>query len=80
MRKSAYDLKKPLSMLLVFTMIACSLCGFTTFGEFTKTIKREFDISANGTTYLSNKYGKIEVKTWDKNRVKIAVTIVVKEG
>ena len=80
MRKSAYDLKKPLSMLLVGTMIACSLCGFTTLGDFTKTIKREFDISANGTTYLSNKYGKIEVKTWDKNRVKIAVTIVVKEG
>ncbi|AEE51389.1 hypothetical protein [Haliscomenobacter hydrossis] len=80
MRKSVYDLKKPLLVMSVFTMIACSLCSFTMAGEFTKTIKREFDISANGTTYLSNKYGKIEVKTWDKNRVKIAVTIVVKEG
>jgi len=80
MRKSVYDWKQALSMMMLFSVIACSLCSFTASGEFTKTIKREFDISANGTTYLSNKYGKIEVKTWDKNRVKIAVTIVVKEG
>jgi hypothetical protein len=78
--KSAYDWKQALSMLMVFSMIACTLCGFTAWGEFTKTIKREFDLTANGTTYLSNKYGKIELKTWDKNRVKIAVTIVVREG
>ncbi len=45
--------------------------------EFTKTIKKEYDISAEGTVNLSNKYGKVEVKTWDKNRVKIEVTIVV---
>lgn len=80
MRKSVYDWKKPFSVVLVFAMIACSLCGFTMAGEFTKTIKREFDITANGTTYLNNKYGKTEVKTWDKNRVKVSVTIVVKEG
>jgi len=45
--------------------------------EFTKIIKKEFDISPTGTTSLSNKYGRIEVKTWDRNRVKIGVTIVV---
>jgi len=45
--------------------------------EFTKTIKREFDIAANGTTSISNKYGKVDIKTWNQNRVKIDVTIVV---
>jgi hypothetical protein len=45
--------------------------------SFTKTIQKEFAIPADGTTYLSNKYGQIEVKTWDKNRVKITVEIVV---
>jgi hypothetical protein len=45
--------------------------------EFTKVIKKEFDITKNGTTALYNKYGKIDVKTWDKNRVKIDVTIIV---
>lgn len=46
--------------------------------EFSKTIKKEFAISPTGTTYLDNKYGKIEVKTWDQNRVRITVTIKVK--
>lgn len=50
------------------------------FREFTKTIKKEYDISSEGTVHLSNKYGKMEVKTWDKNRVKIEVTIVVNAG
>ena len=46
--------------------------------DYTKTIKKEFPITADGTTILANKYGKIEVKTWDKNRVKVNVNIVVK--
>lgn len=45
--------------------------------EFTKTIKKEYDITANGNIHLSNKYGKVEVKTWDKPRVKVEVAIIV---
>lgn len=45
--------------------------------EFTKVIKKEFDIAKNGTTALYNKYGKVDVKTWDNNRVKVEVTIIV---
>ena len=45
--------------------------------EFTKTIKKEFPVNSNGMVDLANKYGKIEVHTWDRNRVKIDVTIVV---
>ncbi len=48
--------------------------------DYTKTIKKEFPLNANGTVNLVNKYGKIDVKTWDKNRAKIEVTIVVKAG
>ena len=46
--------------------------------EFTKTVKKEFDITQDGTTSLMNKYGNVNIKTWDKNRVKIDVRIVVK--
>lgn len=49
-------------------------------GEFTKTIKKEFETTKDGTTSLLNKYGKVDVKTWDKNRVKIDVRIVVRAG
>ncbi|MCB9081291.1 MAG: hypothetical protein H6555_06230 [Lewinellaceae bacterium] len=45
--------------------------------EFTKTIRKEFPITATGTTELINKYGKIDVKTWSSNKVKITVNIVV---
>jgi hypothetical protein len=48
--------------------------------EFSKTLKKEFAISPTGTTYLDNKYGKVEVKTWDQNRVRITATIKVKAG
>ena len=46
--------------------------------EFSKVIRKEFDISPNGTTGISNKYGKVDIKTWNQNRVKIEVTITVK--
>jgi len=45
--------------------------------EFSKVIKKEFDISAYGTTSLTNKYGAVDVQTWDRDRVKISVTILV---
>ncbi len=45
--------------------------------EFTKTVKKEFPINATGTVDLSNKYGKVDVHTWERDRVKIDVTIVV---
>ncbi|MFQ5445862.1 MAG: hypothetical protein ACE5FF_02915 [Saprospiraceae bacterium] len=46
--------------------------------EFTKTIIKEFPLNPTGTVNLKNKYGKVNVKTWEKNRAKIDVTIVVK--
>lgn len=46
--------------------------------DFTKTIKKEFPLNSNGTVNIVNKYGKVDVKTWDKNRAKVDVTIVVK--
>lgn len=45
--------------------------------EFTQTIKKEFSITPTGTVALYNKYGKTNVMTWDKDRVKIDVIILV---
>jgi len=52
--------------------------SITSKSEYTKVIKKEFPIEREGTVELSNKYGKIDVKTWEKNRVKIEVNIIVK--
>ena len=46
--------------------------------EYSKTIKKEFGITADGTTGLFNKYGRVDVHTWEKNRVKVDVTILVR--
>ncbi len=46
--------------------------------DFTKTIKKEYEVSSNATVHINNKYGKVDVKTWDKNRVKIDVRILVR--
>lgn len=65
--------------LVLLLAASCSM-QLIAAGEFTKTIKKEYDIIATGTTAISNKYGKVEIKTWDKNRVKIEVQIIVKAG
>ncbi len=66
---------------LALVLLVCTASGLLAHNserrEFTKTIKKEFDISANGTTAIYNKYGKVDIKTWDRNRVKIDVTIIV---
>ncbi|MDX1943638.1 MAG: hypothetical protein SFU99_23930 [Saprospiraceae bacterium] len=75
MMKSIYKL---LLALLLFAGTASTMLGKDAERrEFTKTIKKEFNVSKTGTTAIYNKYGKVEIKTWDRNRVKIDVTIVV---
>ena len=46
--------------------------------EFTKTIKKEFDINKNGEIGISNQFGKVEINTWDKDRAKFAIVIAVR--
>lgn len=46
--------------------------------DFTKTIKKEYEISIDGLVKLSNRYGKVDLNTWEKDRVKIEVKITVR--
>lgn len=48
--------------------------------EFTRNINREFSTTADGMTALYNKYGTVNVKTWQSNSVKIDITILVNAG
>ena len=45
--------------------------------EKTKTIKKEFDVNADALLSIKNKYGNVDVVSWDQNRVEIEVTITV---
>ena len=46
--------------------------------EKSKTIKKSFDVNRNATLSISNKYGDINVTTWNQNRIEIDVKITVK--
>jgi len=46
--------------------------------DFTKTIKKEYEISQDGLVKLSNRYGKVDLNTWEKDRVKVEVKITVR--
>ncbi len=46
--------------------------------EKSKTIKKEYSVSSDATVHLNNKYGNLNITTWDKNRVEITVVITVK--
>ncbi|MEM9886712.1 MAG: hypothetical protein AAF849_12540 [Bacteroidota bacterium] len=64
------------SGLLIFGFICLGVVAYAS-NDLSKTITKEFTISANGTTELSNKYGKMDINIWDENKVKITVVIKV---
>lgn len=46
--------------------------------EKSKTISKSFSVNENATLYINNKYGKVNVTTWNENRIEIEVKIIVK--
>ena len=72
-------LKYNLAILFLFTFVGFSFTS--TYEEVpterTKSITKTFPISADGTTSLSNKYGKMDINVWDKNEVQITVNVKV---
>ena len=73
------------ALLLIFNLVSFNVQATTLSvtkpskikKEFVKTINKEFDITADGKVGLSNRYGKIDLKTWNENKVKIDVKITV---
>jgi hypothetical protein len=43
-----------------------------------KIIKREYNVNADAKVSINNRYGNLNITTWNKNRVEIEVTITVK--
>jgi hypothetical protein len=73
---------RPLFKILLFASFLAGsqfLSAATTEQDYVKTIKKDFaNVSPTGTTFLSNKYGKVDVKTWAQNQVSITVKITVR--
>ena len=82
MRTRVFDIQLPPAFraaccLAFFMAMAFHVLANGPRQEFTKSINREFATNANGMTALYNKYGSVNVKTWQNNSVKIDITIRV---
>ncbi|MDY0779708.1 hypothetical protein [Tenacibaculum sp. IB213877] len=45
--------------------------------EKSKTLKKEYSVNKNATLFIDNKYGDINVTTWNENKIEITVKITV---
>ena len=76
--KQVFKLLRYGGLLLVAVLVAGQLAAESAPPrEFSKTINKQFNMSADGLVELANKHGKIDIKTWDKSAVRISVKIIV---
>lgn len=64
-------------LLLLFPLIASANIDGVKH-EKSKTIKKEYSVNKDAKVSIDNKYGNLNITTWEKNRVEIVVTITVK--
>lgn len=68
---------KKLYNFLLLTLIPVTLFATNFDGKFTKNkvVKKEFTVNSNATLSVSNKYGNIDIVTWNENQIAIEVSI-----
>ena len=74
MMKSIYKI----TLLLLFTPLITFANNKNKKQEKSKTIKKEFKVNANAKVSIDNRYGDLNITTWNKNKVEIEVKITVK--
>ena len=72
--KSIY---KIIFLCFLFPLITTASNGDKIHKE-TKTIKKEYTVNPNAKVILNNRYGDLNITTWNKNRVEVEVIITVK--
>ncbi len=65
-------------LLFLFILIPGIIIANDKKHEKSKTINKTFNVNKNATLYINNKYGNVNVTTWNENRIVIDVKITVK--
>jgi hypothetical protein len=70
-------MKNLYKILFVLFLVPFTITATEKKGKYTKskTIKKEFNVDANATLNVYNKYGNIVIATWNENKIIIDVTI-----
>ena len=67
-----------ITLLLLFLPLAVIANDSKKKHEKSRVITKEFSVNADAKLSLNNRYGNLNITTWNKNRVEIEVTITVK--
>ena len=68
-----------LAIVMAIPMLSIANPGKKTWDyEKTKTITKGYSVNANALLRINNKYGNVDVISWEQNRIEIEVTITVK--
>jgi hypothetical protein len=67
---------------LFFLFLWVPILGFPTEKETkkqkeTKTIEKEFSVNTDNLVYISNRFGNVDITTWNENRIVFLITITV---
>ena len=70
-------MKTLFKILCIALLVPLSITANNSKGKYkkTKTVTKEYNVNANATLELYNKYGNVDVTTWNENRTVITVTI-----
>jgi hypothetical protein len=69
---------KTLFKITIFALLmtlAFGIRGAKAHEEYTKVVKKEYPIPADGQLTISNKFGKVHINTWEKNAVSFEITV-----
>ncbi|MFT4575896.1 MAG: hypothetical protein ACI9SI_000811 [Polaribacter sp.] len=75
MKKSIYKIAL---LFLLVPLVSFSTSETNPKHEKSRTIKKEYSVNRDATVGINNKYGNVNIITWNKNKVEITVEITVK--
>lgn len=64
------------TLMILLLILAIGMKG-ATINEYTRVIKKEFNVNPDAQLTVSNKFGQIHCSNWDKNVVSIEVKVIV---
>ncbi len=64
-------------LFLLFFILLIGIKGVKAHDEFTRTIKKDFQVAADAQLIINNKFGKIHCTNWENNTISIDVKIMV---
>lgn len=70
-------MKNSAKLFLLFLLIPLAIFAAEKKGKYTKnkTIAKEFKVTKDATLSVSNKYGNIDIVTWNENKIEVIVKI-----